>query len=472
MCHKHVPTFVVAAFMLTCYVSANKGTNCFAELSGPLDDVNVDIESITRLNNFHILPRLNSLLLSDYFHFCEVNLERGCPFFNDDLRCILKECRVTDCPASDLPIGLREELTCSIHNPCEKYGKPSNLLEDSVDEDIDCQLGKLDSSLSDERKTILANWTMYDAQDETKFCESDDGGSGKLIYVDLLKNPEAYTGYKGPASHRIWHMIYAENCFSHEYPMYGTSFASQRNDHCLEKRTFYRLISGLHTSIAVHLSHRYPSNQLLNALTTPSKTASGSPQWRPNVNEFRERFDPAHVHCGPHRLQNLYFAYLVELRALAKAAPYLRKQFYYTGNPKADDDTRRAVHELLLTIESQGNIFNEQHLFADNSRETIQLKQRFRQHFHNISRIMDCVGCDKCRLWGKLQILGMGTALKILFSAPTVPPASHPVGDSRGTVPPFQLSRREIVALFNAVGRLSNSIGALRDFCKLLSTST
>ncbi|GAB2257521.1 hypothetical protein Droror1_Dr00023580 [Drosera rotundifolia] len=33
------------------------------------------------------------------------------------------------------------------------------------------------------------------------------------------------------------------------------------------------------------------------------------------------------------------------------------------------------------------------------------------------SALMDCVGCEKCRLWGKLQILGLGTALKILFSA-------------------------------------------------------
>ena len=29
---------------------------------------------------------------------------------------------------------------------------------------------------------------------------------------------------------------------------------------------------------------------------------------------------------------------------------------------------------------------------------------------------MDCVGCEKCRLWGKLQVLGLGTALNILFS--------------------------------------------------------
>ncbi|XP_047268895.1 uncharacterized protein LOC107870172 [Capsicum annuum] len=29
---------------------------------------------------------------------------------------------------------------------------------------------------------------------------------------------------------------------------------------------------------------------------------------------------------------------------------------------------------------------------------------------------MECVGCEKCRLWGKLQVLGLETALKILFS--------------------------------------------------------
>jgi hypothetical protein len=36
-------------------------------------------------------------------------------------------------------------------------------------------------------------------------------------------------------------------------------------------------------------------------------------------------------------------------------------------------------------------------------------------HFRNISRIMDCVGCEKCKIHGKIQILGLGTALKILL---------------------------------------------------------
>ena len=43
------------------------------------------------------------------------------------------------------------------------------------------------------------------------------------------------------------------------------------------------------------------------------------------------------------------------------------------------------------------------------------LKQEFKDHFRNVSRIMDCVGCDKCRLWGKVQTTGVATAMKVLF---------------------------------------------------------
>lgn len=43
---------------------------------------------------------------------------------------------------------------------------------------------------------------------------------------------------------------------------------------------------------------------------------------------------------------------------------------------------------------------------------------------------MDCVGCEKCRLWGKLQVLGLGTALKILFAADESHPLGHEVSNS------------------------------------------
>lgn len=37
----------------------------------------------------------------------------------------------------------------------------------------------------------------------------------------------------------------------------------------------------------------------------------------------------------------------------------------------------------------------------------LALREELRVAFVNITRIMDCVGCEKCKLWGKLQTLGV-----------------------------------------------------------------
>lgn len=79
---------------------------------------------------------------------------------------------------------------------------------------------------------------------------------------------------------------------------------------------------------------------------------------------------------------------------------------------------------------------------------------------------MDCVGCDKCRLWGKLQTKALGTALKILFSGKSFGPESTINTDSKNQ---FHLSRSEIIALFNGFGRLSTSISEVENFRELMS---
>ena len=56
-----------------------------------------------------------------------------------------------------------------------------------------------------------------------------------------------------------------------------------------------------------------------------AKTAFDKEIWDLNPSEFNSRFNPEMTNNhGPLRLRNLYFTYLVELRALAKAAPYLK----------------------------------------------------------------------------------------------------------------------------------------------------
>lgn len=98
--------------------------------------------------------------------------------------------------------------------------------------------------------------------------------------------------------------------------------------------------------------------------------------------------------------------------------------------------------------------FNETSMFTGGNKQARKLKEEFRHHFRNISRIMDCVGCEKCKLWGKLQVQGLGTALKILFSG-SFDRAGGPQSFDLKSMKRdrFQLTRTEIVALFNAFGR-------------------
>lgn len=103
-------------------------------------------------------------------------------------------------------------------------------------------------------------------------------------YVDLLLNPERFTGYAGDSAHNVWRAIYEENCFGlSEAAMdaanagmtssssvanvlggagaggigfsklsegWGTEMIkgagrdNARDDVCEEKRVYYRVISG------------------------------------------------------------------------------------------------------------------------------------------------------------------------------------------------------------------------------------
>lgn len=62
-----------------------------------------------------------------------------------------------------------------------------------------------------------------------------------------------------------------------------------------------------------------------------------------------------------------------------------------------------------------------------------------------MTRVMDCVGCEKCKMWGKLQFLGVATSLKILSD-----------GD-------LSLERNEVIALVNLLERLSASVETVRS---------
>lgn len=192
----------------------------------------------------------------------------------------------------------------------------------------------------------------------------------------------------------------------------------------------------------------------------------------PNLQEFKQRFD--HLQ-GKFWLKNLYFVYLLELRALQKASEFLKSHRYYTGDDIEDELTQNTILEILAAIEKfpGHSHFDEKIMFVNNENNAAgggELLAEFRAHFHNISLIMDCVGCDKCKLWGKLQITGLGTAFKILFAPPPVKQKQQKEEKIQyfNNEKMLQLSRNEIVALFNGFGRISMSIRQLENFRLLM----
>jgi ERO1-like protein beta len=317
----------------------------------------------------------------------------------------------------------------------------------------------------------------YDDEcDERDYCVPDDeSASAKGDYVSLVDNPERFTGYAGEGAKAVWDAIYHENCFSRAsfpasaslgkpHPVPGSAAAGLRGvlqekvrheayanyqpnspnnpfpetlledeDECLEKRVFYRVISGMHASISTHICYDY-----LN---------QSNGQWGPNLTCYMDR-----LHTYPERISNLYFNYALVLRAVAKIGPYLKDYTFCSGDVVQDRLTKQKVQQLTAQAAAAPQIFDESLMFVNG--EGPSLKEDFRNRFRNVSRLMDCVGCDKCRLWGKLQTSGYGTALKILFE----------VENSVEVVSVPQLKRTEIVALFNTLARISHSLQALESF--------
>jgi flavocytochrome c len=256
--------------------------------------------------------------------------------------------------------------------------------------------------------------------DGSASASSSSGSTETKAPINLLLNPERNTGYNGT---HIWKAIYEENCLA-------------AGDMCLEERVLYRLLSGLHSSTTLSIAyHYYP----------PSKSKNRT-RWEPNPTYFMRQFED-----HPDRLRNLHFAYVVLLRAVRKAAPFLTRYEIRTGNIVEDETARVLLRRLLdsAVLKSCSQVFNafdESLLWKS---KDIKLRQDFKGVFRNVSAILDCVQCQQCKLHGKLTMLGYGAALKVLFM-------QQPV-----------LERNEIVALINTIAKFSESLKHIRELTNL-----
>jgi hypothetical protein len=308
---------------------------------------------------------------------------------------------------------------------------------------------------------------------------SDDGeladeSTACSVFVNLLENPERHTGYAGEAATRVWDAVMRDNCFR-------TDGAGKKwpDDSSRERRVFYRLISGLRSSISTHIAREYyfgPGYSGPPPLTNTGDIAADElGEWGVNLPLFVDR-----VGKHPDRLENMYFSFLFVLRASSKLERLIHEGRLIIDSGNATSDA--SVRDLLLQLSASSRLehvnagdtmhlnsllvtkaaqcrdgFNEQGLFDCSDGSTSEQEQETRllgelqAKFLNISRIMNCVTCEKCKLWGKLQIMGLGTAVKLLL-----PSATSGTSD-------IVINRQELVALINLLNQLGKSVGFAAD---------
>lgn len=404
------------------------------QLHGAVDECcNCTYQDVDRLNERHVHPVLSKLVKSAFFRFFKVNIYCDCPLWPEDSMCAMHACSVCECDDNEVP---RPWLADEAAGPasCAKALEPEC---STADCGLEMTEFRVNQTVDPAIRSKLLNLKGWRGINNPWMAPNEEAENEEYLYINLVVNPERYTGYKGEHAHRIWSAIYSQSCFS--------------NINCTEKRVFYRLISGMHASISAHLSAEYLLDEERNI-------------WGPNLQEFRQRLGTPETR---QRVQNLYFGYLFVLRAVMKAAPLLQRFEYVTGLPEEDRATQRFMEQLLTTSQLKESCpmpFDEGRLWKGS--EGPELRKTLQVAFQNITRIMDCVGCEKCKLWGKLQTLGIATALKVLFSAsncdveaaggqdalqPLQPPAADDITDLR-------LERNEVIALLNLLARFSNSL--------------
>ncbi|KAJ3813980.1 endoplasmic reticulum Oxidoreductin 1-domain-containing protein [Lentinula aff. lateritia] len=374
-------------------------TNCGDKPTGPIDATTCDYETVEGSNN-QLHDSLQHLLRLPFFKYLQIDLYRGCPFWEDDATCTESTCSIVNVDESKIPAEWRTKALSKVDPVGESYRE----LDGCYYRDSD-------------------------------FCFLEDP---QREYYDLTTIPERYTGYTGSSPHQIWRAIYQENCFTPRRP---DATLQDDEEQCLEEKVYNKVISGLHASISTHICLDY-----LDQTTG---------KWGPDVQCYITR-----VASHPERLEYIYFNTVLLLRAISRMTPYLEQYDYFHGISDAHIDEAKRNLEKVVDIARRVGRFDESQMFTGLA--AIPLREDFKAHFRNVSRIMDCIECDQCRLWGKVQTAGLATAMKILFELDDNV-FSFAANSSVETI----IQRSELAALFNTADRFSESIQAAVRFLSM-----
>lgn len=217
---------------------------------------------------------------------------------------------------------------------------------------------------------------------------------------------------------------------------------------CTEEEIFFKIVSGLQTCIMV-LSAEYnhprmdPLMQMemlenLKAERRWLDAESFRAMHAPNLDLMKDRVAPV-----KEWIENLFVDFGLLLETFCKLYPILAHVDCDTGDPQEDRAAQMALRSLLDISFETCQLSSQQ-----TSGPLFDRKQELAmRQFANISRIMDCLECEKCRLHGKVKIVALQLALR-----------------SSGPNPIKAIERNELIALINALDYFADGIVVIERF--------
>jgi len=246
-------------------------------------------------------------------------------------------------------------------------------------------------------------------------------------YYDISAFSEGYTGYDG---REVWQFIHNRICF--EGYGYG-------DDHW--KADFNKAVSGLHSMISAQV------NRGIQERVDADEGFSDDEVWRDPDAEFQRRLSPTGE--NPLALENLYFTYMLLLKAASQAKSLLVRECQAGSiDGAASSGLMSILDDPILSDESVAVASNKFQAHASKDSDSVGSLWEARMRMRELLRIMNCVQCNKCRLHGKISTMGLSTAFQVLVGA-------DQTGGSK-------LHRVELAALVSTIHKFATAV----NFCQ------
>lgn len=310
--------------LTTSYLKQTKSYR-IKERYSPFQIIPEDIYSSNKLVN----PILGEINESEFFKIFLVNIIRPCPFWPTS-----EKCKMNFCP-------IEEEETKGNRTHVKIYKIDTNLTAEDAEFTKHIPLDQYRESNGSQE------WMIDEHLDEDAF------------FVDLLSNPERFSGYNGS---NIWYELYESNLKNMKFGTKGP-----------HEDFLYRFISGVQVNVNSHIAHHYLFDMEVNEAKLED--------FEPNYSIFYER-----IGKHPDRIKNLFFAYTYLLHSLNEVGPLLAHFTYDSTSQNANELLQSQLKWLVhYTRSLEGIEYNP-------PMNLTEVMNTIKPTFRNITGLLDCIG--------------------------------------------------------------------------------